>query len=175
MNNNLSRRRFLQRATALAGAAAGVQLIGVPTLLSAPAPNAKLGVAVIGAGGMGGYSFGKGMDERLVAFCDVDDRTIAAKLKEFGEKKKDQPAPRTYFDYRKLLDECHKDIDVVLIATPDHHHAPAAIRAINLGKATFSQKPLAKRKCPPRWATRAIAARPSAAPVNTFGPARSAM
>ena len=42
-----------------------------------------------------------------------------------------------------MLEECHKDLDVVLIATPDHHHAPAAIRAIHLGKATFSQKPLA--------------------------------
>lgn len=139
----VSRRRFLQRSTTLAGAVAGAQFIGLPALLSAPAPNAKLGVAVIGVGGMGGYSFGAGMSERLVAICDVDDNVMARAMKEFGEKKKDQPAPRTYFDYRKLLDECHKDIDAVLIATPDHHHAPAAIRAINLGKATFSQKPLA--------------------------------
>jgi predicted dehydrogenase len=146
---SLSRRRFLQRAAAFTGAAAGAQFIGIPALLSAPGPNAKLGVAVIGAGGMGGYSFGAGMNERLVAFCDVDDNVIAQKLKEFGEKKKDQPAPKTYFDYRKLLDECHRDIDAVLIATPDHHHAPAAIRAIHLGKATFSQKPLAHniREC----------------------------
>jgi len=42
-----------------------------------------------------------------------------------------------------MLEECQNDIDVVLIATPDHHHAPAAIRSIHLGKATFSQKPLA--------------------------------
>ena len=139
----VSRRRFLQRSTTLAGAFAGAPFIGLPALLSAPAPNAKLGVAVIGVGGMGGYSFGAGMGERLVAICDVDDNVIARALKEFGEKKKDQPAPKAYFDYRKLLDECHKDIDAVLIATPDHHHAPAAIRAINLGKATFSQKPLA--------------------------------
>lgn len=139
----ISRRRFLQHTTAVAGAVASTQFLGVPALLSAPAPNAKLGVAVIGVGGMGGYSFGAGMGERLVAICDVDDNTIAKAQKEFGEKKKDQPAPKAYFDYRKLLDECHKDLDVVLIATPDHHHAPAAIRAINLGKATFSQKPLA--------------------------------
>src|SRR4029453_11984157 len=108
----------------------------------AASPNSKLGVAVIGAGGMGDYSFKMGISERLVAFCDVDDNTIAKKLKEFGEKAKDQPAPKTYFDYRKLLEECHRDIDVVLIATPDHHHAPAAIRAIDLGKAPFCQTPL---------------------------------
>ena len=42
-----------------------------------------------------------------------------------------------------MIEECQKDIDLVLIATPDHHHAPAAIRAIELGKAVFCQKPLA--------------------------------
>ena len=140
---SISRRRFLNQVGIATGAAAGSQILGMPALLSAPAPNSKLGVAVIGAGGMGGYSFDMGMSERLVAFCDVDDNTTAKKLKEFGEKKPGEPAPKTYFDYRKLLEECHRDIDVVLIATPDHHHAPAAIRAIDLGKATFSQKPLA--------------------------------
>ena len=79
----------------------------------------------------------------FVAVCDVDDNKLAGKLKQFSEKIKDQPAPKAYYDYRKMLEECHKDIDVVLIATPDHHHAPAAIRAIHLGKAIFSQKPLA--------------------------------
>jgi predicted dehydrogenase len=145
----ISRRRFLQHTTAITGAFAGAQFLRLPAVLSAPAPNAALGVAVIGVGGMGGYSFGAALGERLVAICDVDDKVIANALKEFGEKKKDQPVPKAYFDYRKLLDECHKDLDVVLIATPDHHHAPAAIRAINLGKATFSQKPLAHniREC----------------------------
>ena len=56
---------------------------------------------------------------------------------------KDAAKPKIYYDYRKMLDELHKDIDVVLIATPDHHHAPAAIRAINYGKHVFCQKPLA--------------------------------
>jgi predicted dehydrogenase len=137
-----TRRAFLKRTALLAGAAGTLPLAG-PSLLRAAAPNAKLGVAVIGVGGMGGYSFGAGMSERLIAICDVDDNVIAKALKEFGDKKKDQPAPKTYFDYRKMLDECDKDLDVVLIATPDHHHAPAAIRAIQRGKAVFSQKPLA--------------------------------
>jgi predicted dehydrogenase len=140
---NINRRQFLKRTAGAAGAIAGTQILGMPALLSAASPNSKLGVAVIGAGGMGDYAFGKALGERFVAFADVDDNTTAKKLKDFGEKAKDQPAPKTYFDYRKLLDECHKDIDVVLISTPDHHHAPAAIRAINLGKAVFCQKPLA--------------------------------
>src|ERR1035438_1674572 len=139
----INRRRFLQRSAALAGMAAGAQYIGMPSLLGADSPNSKLGVAVIAADGMGGYSFDCAMRERFVAVCDVDDNKLAGKLKLFSDKVKDQPAPKAYYDYRKMLEECHKDIDVVLIATPDHHHAPAAIRAIHLGKAVFSQKPLA--------------------------------
>jgi predicted dehydrogenase len=92
---------------------------------------------------MGGYSVGAAMGERIVAICDVDENNIASAMKDISEKQKDKPAPKVYYDYRKMLDECHKYLDVVLIATPDHNHAPAAIRAINLGKAAFSQKPLA--------------------------------
>ncbi|MFO1500907.1 MAG: Gfo/Idh/MocA family oxidoreductase [Verrucomicrobiota bacterium] len=104
------------------------------------APGDKLGVAVIGAGGMGDYSMSESLRENLVAIADVDDNTIAQVMK---DKVKDQAKPKLFSDYRRLLDECHRDIDVVLIATPDHHHAPAAIRAIRLGKHVFCQKPLA--------------------------------
>jgi len=136
-----TRRSFLKRSLAAAG---GVTAAGLaaPRILAARSPNDKLGVAVVGAGGMGGYSLGASLRERLVAIVDVDDRTIA---KAMDKAKKDQskPAPKVFYDYRKMLDQCHKDLDVVLIATPDHNHGPAAIRAINLGKATFCQKPLA--------------------------------
>ena len=70
---------------------------------------------------------------------DVDERNIAKVMR---ESVKDAAKPRIFYDYRKMLDECHKDLDVVLIATPDHHHAPAAIRAIHYGKHVFCQKPL---------------------------------
>jgi predicted dehydrogenase len=142
-NFQVSRRHFLRRTAAIAGTAAGARFLGMPSLLGADSPNSKLGVAVIGADGMGGYSFDCAMRERFVAVCDVDDNKLAGKLKQFSDKIKDQRAPRAFYDYRKMLEECQKDIDVVLIATPDHHHAPAAIRSIHLGKATFSQKPLA--------------------------------
>jgi predicted dehydrogenase len=141
--SQINRRRFLRRSAALAGAATGAQFLGMPALLSAGSPNGKLGVAVIGVGGMGGYSFDSALGERLVAICDVDEQASAHALKQFADKQKGQPAPKVYFDYRKLIEECHRDLDAVLIATPDHHHAPAAMRSIGLGKATFSQKPLA--------------------------------
>jgi predicted dehydrogenase len=140
MSRRYSRRRFLKGSAAAAGAAALAGVSGAPLLLAQPPAAEKLRVAVIGAGGMGGYSMDCALREQLVAFCDVDDNTIA---KVMAEKVKDAAKPKIFHDYRKLLDECHKDLDVVLIATPDHNHAPAAIRAINYGKHVFCQKPLA--------------------------------
>jgi len=58
----------------------------MPALLGAESPNSKLGVAVIAADGMGGYSFDCAMRERFVAVCDVDDNKLAAKLKEYSQK-----------------------------------------------------------------------------------------
>ena len=139
MVRQTSRRDFLKTAALATGA-----VLGGPFILAAETQRKKLRVAVIGGGGMGGYSSGSARGERFVALCDVDDNTIAGVMKETikGLPKGESP-PRVYHDYRKLLEECHKDLDVVLIATPDHNHVPAAIRAINLGKATFCQKPLA--------------------------------
>jgi len=141
-----TRRDFLKRSTAVAGAAAAASHLAAPYVLSAPDPGSKLGVAVVGGDGMGGYSTGEALKERFVALVEIDDRRMANVMKraEGGGQK-----PKTFFDYRKMLDECHKEIDVVLIATPDHNHAPAAIRAINLGKHAFCQKPLAHniREC----------------------------
>jgi predicted dehydrogenase len=107
-------------------------------------PSNKLGVAVVGGDGMGGYSTEAALRERFVALVEVEDSRMARVM---GRAEKSVAEggvkPKTFVDYRKMLDECHKDIDVVLIATPDHNHAPAAIRAINLGKAVFCQKPMA--------------------------------
>jgi predicted dehydrogenase len=141
-----TRRSFLKKALAAGTVVAAGPLAG-PRILAAKAPNAKLGVAVVGAGGMGGYSVDCGLRENLVAMVDVDDKTIAKVMAKVT--KANAKAPKIFHDYRKMLDECHKDLDAVLIATPDHNHAPAAIRAINLGKATFVQKPLAHniREC----------------------------
>ena len=50
--------------------------------------------------------------------------------------------PRTFNDYRRMFDVMHKEIDAVLVATPDHHHAPASMRAIKHGKHVFCEKPL---------------------------------
>jgi predicted dehydrogenase len=136
---NTSRRRFLQQSAVLASAAAGTHLAGLPAILADRAPNAKLGIAVIGCGGQGGGNPGLAASERLVACVDVDEKRLGNAVDKLPAK---AGKPKTYHDYRKMFDECHKDIDAVLIATPDHHHAPAAIRAIQFGKHVFVEKPM---------------------------------
>lgn len=133
MPRTSSRRTFLKQSALAASA------FGVPAILSARAPNEKLGLAVIGCGGQGGGNPGTAAGERLVALCDVDDKKIAEAIKKLGDKVKEPPV---FHDYRRMYDKHAKDLDGVLIATPDHHHAPAAIRAIRAGKSVFCEKPL---------------------------------
>jgi predicted dehydrogenase len=140
MSHRYSRRAFLKSSVAAGGAAALASVSSGPLVLAQQAQPDKLRVAVIGAAGMGGYSVGCALTEQLVALVDVDEKNITQVMR---DSVKDSAKPKLFHDYRKMLDECHKDLDVVLIATPDHHHAPAAIRAINYGKHVFCQKPLA--------------------------------
>src|SRR5438874_4280024 len=105
MPSQASRRSFLKQSALAAGT-----VIGVPNILSARAPNEKLGIAVIGCGGQGGGNPGTAASERLVALCDVDDRIIAGTLKNLGDKAKDPPV---FHDYRKMFDAHAKDIDAV--------------------------------------------------------------
>ena len=146
MKATTTRREFLKKTAAAAGAA-----LAVPYVMCRPAraQEEKLGVAVVGAGGMGGYAMNQSLSERCVAVCDIDDGKIAEALKKAAERQPDVAPPPVYVDYRKMLEERANDIDVVLISTPDHNHAPAAIRAIDLGKHVFVQKPMAHniREC----------------------------
>jgi predicted dehydrogenase len=128
-----TRRDFLRQSAATAG------FLALPSILTARAPGEKLGVAVIGCGGQGSGNPGVAANEHLVALVDVDEKALGKALKAVSAKVK---APKVYHDYRKMFDEKHKEIDVVLIATPDHHHAPAAIRAIERGKHVFVEKPM---------------------------------
>ncbi|HUU09107.1 MAG TPA: Gfo/Idh/MocA family oxidoreductase [Phycisphaerae bacterium] len=141
----LTRRRFLKRAAALTGAAAVAQAGVGPLVLAEGAAAPKLRCAVIGCNGQGMASVHAAAGERIVALVDADDKRLAATLKELAAKYPDSNsgAIKTYFDYRRLFDEMAKDIDVVFVATPDHHHASASMRAIKLGKHVFCEKPLA--------------------------------
>src|SRR5678815_4993552 len=128
---NLSRRRFLKYSS-IAGAAA----FGAPYIMWAqdqPAVN-KLNIAVIGAGGKGAGDTDSCASENIVALCDVEQKTLDARQQKY-------PNAKVFKDYRKMLEEM-KEIDAVIVATPDHHHAPASIMAMKMGKHVYCQKPL---------------------------------
>ncbi len=127
------RRTFLQAATAGAASLA----LGPPT---SAAESRKIVLGVIGPGGMGMNhvrALLKRPDVEIAYVCDVDKNRLAtaAKTVEDGSKK----APKAVGDMRTLLDD--KSVDAVLIATPDHWHAPASILALDAGKHVYVEKP----------------------------------
>jgi predicted dehydrogenase len=83
---------------------------------------------------MGGSNVNAASGENIVALCDVDDNYAAGTFKRY-------PKAKTYRDYRKMLDQ-QKDIDAVIVATPDHTHAVISMAAIKSGKNVYCQKPL---------------------------------
>jgi predicted dehydrogenase len=100
------------------------------------APSDKLNIAAVGVGGVGA-SYVKGCEsENIAAFADVD-HSLAAKTFAL------YPKARTYRDFRVLFDK-ERNIDAVIIGTPDHSHAVIAMAAIQLGKAVYVAKPMTR-------------------------------
>ncbi len=130
----LSRRRFLRTTALLTGAAAS----GLPSLLRARGANERLNVGFIGLGGQGRSRLLESLKctVNVAALCDVDENQLAAAKKLLP---KSNPAPRTFADFRELL---RSDVDAVVIATPDHWHAPIASAGLKAGKHVFGEKPL---------------------------------
>ena len=99
-------------------------------------PSRRLNVAGVGVGGMGRNNIKKCAEvANIVALCDVDASYAATTFKE-------HPRAATYVDFREMLEK-QKDIDAVVVATPDHTHAPIAMAAMRAGKHVYVQKPLA--------------------------------
>ena len=145
MAMRFNRRSFLKQTALAAGLAAGASLSRGPILLAAGSPASKPRTVVIGCGGRGTSShLPPAARENLVAICDVDEKNWGKAMKFLEDKAKDVKvgSVKTYFDYRKMFDEMHKDIDAVFVATPNHHHAPPAMIAMKLGKAVYVEKPV---------------------------------
>ena len=102
--------------------------------------NNRLNIAFIGMGGQmqGHVSNTLQLGHHVAAFCDVDPNQVASSQNRHKPKTDDVKA---YIDYRELLEK-EKSIDAVVIATPDHWHAPICIAAMKAGKHVFCEKPL---------------------------------
>jgi predicted dehydrogenase len=99
-------------------------------------PSEKLNIGGIGVGGRGGGDLREVESENIVALCDVDANRAAATFKRY-------PGAKVYRDFREMLKKEGKNIDAVVIGTPDHIHAPAAIMAMKMGKHIYCEKPMA--------------------------------
>jgi predicted dehydrogenase len=143
----ISRRSFVGTGAA----AAGLMILPGAALGAARriGPNDKVNVAMIGAGGMGISNASKLVGENIVAICDVHFENVDRALREnrwIPQADRDalgsayEKAAR-FTDYRRMLDR-RKDIDAVVVVTPDHHHALAAKMAMERGIHVYVQKPL---------------------------------
>jgi predicted dehydrogenase len=142
--NPTSRRSFLQRSAAASAAFVGANLCSSPWSRAAGA-NDDVRLAVVGVGsrtkigGMGRNeirTFRKIPGVRIVALCDVDDATLGPEVESFQKRNETVAA---YTDVRQLLDS--KDIDAVVVTTPNHWHALVTIWACQAGKDVYVQKP----------------------------------
>ncbi len=131
----LTRRQFLRRSLRSTGTLALAPYFVPAGVLAAsgnPAPSDRVGIGYIGAGRRGNQLLGLPPTGRIVAVADLDrrraDATAAARN------------CRAHTDYRQLLDA--KDIDAVVVATPDHWHALPSIHACQAGKDVYCEKPL---------------------------------
>jgi predicted dehydrogenase len=140
------RRRFLQQTSTIVG---GVTLLSALdnkafAILKNRFPAAdQVNIGAIGINGMGWANVTAAVKQpgvNLVAVCDVDQNVIDKRMADAGKLNIDTSKIKTYTDYRKLLEQ--KDIDAVMIGTPDHWHALMMIHACEAGKDVYVEKPV---------------------------------
>ncbi|MEX2243246.1 MAG: Gfo/Idh/MocA family oxidoreductase [Fimbriimonadaceae bacterium] len=134
MAKKTTRRDFLKTSTAVAVGAT----LGLPTIIKASQDKGKPRFAVIGAGGRGGSNLASAAQTGIVvAVAEVDLNTRIEVMKNHRDA-------ASFEDYRTMLDAMHREVDGVVISTPDHHHAPAAAMAMRYGKHVYVEKPLTR-------------------------------
>src|SRR5687767_9056773 len=123
MSRRLDRRDFV----ASAAVGAGMLWTGVVRAADKRSPNDKLNLAFVATQGQAGFSIDGCKEENIVALCDVDSKNL-------GSRAAALPKARQYRDYRQMLEKEEKNVDAVVVATPDHHHALATAMALRMGK-----------------------------------------
>ncbi len=134
MTTKSNRRDFLGQTAALGTAFwVGSQ----PSAKASTSALQSLSAACIGVGGKGSSDSSHIAEQgvKLVGLCDVDERTLTKKGREFPDAEK-------FTDFREMLDKIGDKVDIVTVSTPDHTHAAAAVRAMKMKKHIYCQKPL---------------------------------
>lgn len=129
--------RTSRRAVLRAGVSCAASLQILSSRVWGQSPNSKLQLGFIGAGGRGEANIGAFCDETIAVLCDVDERRCERMV---GA----HPSAKFYRDWRLMLEKEADKLDAVVISTPDHTHAVAAITALRLGKPVYLEKPLAR-------------------------------
>jgi predicted dehydrogenase len=141
-----SRRKFLQNSAFLAGGGligSAVSNEAFAYFKNKIAPSDQLNIGVIGINGMGWSDLTAAMKVpgvNLVGLCDIDKNVIDKRMGELSKLNVDASKVATFADYRKMLDR--KDIDAVIIGSPDHWHALQMIHACQAGKDVYVEKPV---------------------------------
>jgi len=162
MAPKMNRRTFLRTT---AGGAAGMVILGGSSSARSAQADRKLNIALVGVGGRGTWFVDTiPRMANVAALCDVNSTKIAEAFQRWADaakrfaaspndwernaapiyKRLAETKPKVYDDFRKMLDEMNKEIDAVVVATPDHTHAVASAAAIGAGKAVFCEKPLTR-------------------------------
>ncbi len=133
----MKRRQFVKTVSA---AGLGLAAARSPLLALGGSPNEKVVVAVMGLNGRGtvlARVFAKTANAEVAALCDVDAQVLAKSVTAVGEAQ--GKAPKGLTDFRRVLGD--RSVDALVIAAPDHWHAPAAILALSAGKHVYLEKP----------------------------------
>jgi predicted dehydrogenase len=137
----MNRREFLQAGATSSGLViAGVNALAPAAALPAPAPKR---VGLIGTGWYGKINVLRLLQVapvEVVSLCDVDGKMLAEAAEIVAARQASKKKPRTYADYREMLKE--RDLDIVLVATPDHWHPLAMIAAVQAGADVYVEKPI---------------------------------
>ncbi len=129
MNIREQRRSFIKKSSMLS-----VGLMVAPGIIRAGDNKPKLNIGLIGLSGKGASNLAGVLSENIVALCDVDESRAA-------KARSEHPKAKFFQDYRKLIDL--KELDAIVISTPDHVHAVQAIAAMQSGRPVYCEKPLA--------------------------------